>query len=207
MSIQGDLNEEEMQDIKHLMQNLNKIAKSFFQGDTENALKKALDIGDMGSLNQMSASFSYSEQIATTQTVSTYNQFPNLTGETLTGLSDLKKMLEEEFIEDLKFADLLRARWQQLREAFEQEKENIRVAGIDEVGSIKDSDISAAEQMLERVKDTVEKQPQLSPFMVPVAKQAIKDAAELVSQKEAKHVQPEKLHNDFVKKWHDWILS
>lgn len=207
MSIKGDLNEEELQDIKHLMQDLSKIAKAFFQGDTDSALKKALDIGDMGSLNQMSASFSYSEQITTSQSISTNHPLPNLTGETLAGLSDLKKMLEEEFIEDLKFADLLRARWQQLREAFEQEKENAHIAGLREVESNSDDDISAAEQMLERVKETVEKQPQLSPFMVPVAKQAIKDAAESVSQKEAKNIQPEKLHNDFVKKWHDWILS
>ncbi|NOR11457.1 MAG: hypothetical protein GQ541_08215, partial [Desulfovibrionaceae bacterium] len=32
MTIEGDLNEEELQDIKHLLQDLKKIAKAFFHG-------------------------------------------------------------------------------------------------------------------------------------------------------------------------------
>jgi hypothetical protein len=207
MSIQGDLNDEELQDIKHLLQDLNKIAKAFFQGDSERALNKALDIGDLGSLNQLSASFSYSEQIATTHTVVTYHPLPS--GDALADLKGLKEMLTDEFVEDLKFADLLRARWQQLREAFEQEKESIQALNPLEISSNeeKDDDIPASEQMLERVKETIEKQPQLSPYMAPVTKQAIDDAAEEVSQKENKNIQPEKLYNDFLKKWRNWILT
>jgi len=94
-----------------------------------------------------------------------------------------------------------------LREAFDQEKENTQLANVLEVEPENDEDISPADQMLERVKETLEKQPQLSPFVVPVAKQAITDAAESVSQKGQKKIHPEKLHDDFLKKWQNWILS
>ena len=205
MSIQGDLSDEEIQDIKHLLHDLSKISKAFFQGDTDRALRKVFDIGDMGSVSQLSASFSYSEQIATSHAVSSFPAVPE--GDALAGFTDLKEMLEDEFIEDIKFMDLLRARWQQLREALEQNNESSKIASPLEMLPENDDDIPAAEQMLNRAKNTVRKHPRLSPFIVPVAQKAIDDAAKSFNQEEEKAVNPGKLHKDFLKKWQDWVQA
>ena len=66
---------------------------------------------------------------------------------------------------------------------------------------------SVAEQMLERVRETIEKQPQLSPFIIPVANQAIDEAAASVSEMKGQDINPEKLHKDFLKQWKNWMLT
>lgn len=204
MTIEGDLNEEELQDIKHLLQDLKKIAKAFFHGDTQRAMNKALDIGDMGSVAQLSASFSYSEQISTTHSVATYHPLPS--GDMSAAFKDLQEILGENSFEDFNFADILRARWQQMLETFDSDDEEDAV--IDAMESADEANNTpVAEQMLERVRETIEKQPQLSPFIIPVANQAIDEAAASVSEMKGQDINPEKLHKDFLKQWKNWMLT
>jgi len=205
MSIQGDLNEEELQDIKHLLQDLKKIAKSFFHGDTEGAMKKALNIGDMGSIAQLSANFSYSEQISTTRSVATYQPLPSGNDMPAT-FKKLQKMVGEDASEDFNFADILRARWQQMLATFDADDEKDAVINAMETAN-EDNNTPIAQQMLARVLETIEKQPQLSPFVIPVANHAIEEAAASVAKMKGEEIDPEKLHKNFLKEWKDWMLT
>lgn len=204
MTIKGDLSEEELQDIKHLLQDLKKIAKAFFHGDTQGAMKKALNIGDMGSVAQLSASFSYSEQISTTHSVATYHPLPS--GDMAAAFKDLQEIIGEDSFKDFNFADILKARWQQMLETFDSDDEEDTVIDAMKTAD-EENNIPVAEQMLKRVRETIEKQPQLSPFVVPVANQAIDEAASSVSKTKGQDVNPEKLHKDFLKQWKKWMLT
>jgi hypothetical protein len=204
MSIQGDLNEEELQDIKHLLQDLKKIAKSFFHGDTQGAMNKALDIGDMGSVAQLSASFSYSEQISTTQSVATYHPLPS--GDIPATFKDLQETIGEDSFEDFNFADILRARWQQMLETFDTDDEKDTVINAMETAK-GNNNTPVAEQMLARILETIEKQPQLSPFVIPVANHAIDEAAAAVSEIKDQDINPKQLQKNFLNQWKKWMLT
>jgi hypothetical protein len=204
MSIQGDLNEEELQDIKHLLQDLKKIAKSFFHGDTQGAMNKALNIGDMGSVTQLSASFSYSQQISTTHSIATYQPLP--AGDMPATFKDPQEIIGEDSAEDFNFADILKARWQQMLKTFDSDDEKDDV--IDEMKTAnEDNNTPVAEQMLARVLETIEKQPQLSPFVIPVANLAIDEAAASVSEIKDQNINPNQLHKNFLNQWKNWMLT
>lgn len=204
MSIQGDLSEEELQDIKHLLHDLKKIAQAFFKGDTQMAMNRALDIGDMGSVTELSASFGYSEYISTTQSIATYQPLP---AEGIpAGTEDLQEIIADDSAEKFNFADILKARWQQILESFNLDEEKDAV--VDAIKqAYEENDIPAAEHMVERVLETIKESPQLTPFVVSVANKAINDAAESVSKMKGQQINPEKLQNDFLKQWKDWTKT
>ncbi len=62
--VQGDLSAEELEDIGKLFHELSAIAEDFYQGDLEQALTGALQIGDLGSLSSLSATFTKAEVMA-----------------------------------------------------------------------------------------------------------------------------------------------
>jgi len=115
-------------------------------------------------------------------------------------------MISEDSFEPFDFADILRARWLQMLEYFEIEDEIDAIANTIETVN-EDTDTPVAEQMFERVRETIEKQPQLSPFIVPVANKAINDAAESVSKIKGLEINPDNLQKDFFKHWKDWMLT
>lgn len=106
-SVQGDLNEQELADITRLVGELTSIASDFFSGDYDGALTRAMDFGDlsMGSVSSLSASFS-SETVIQTR-ISSYEALP-------AKADDLSDALGTDASEELKYAELLKARWQQI---------------------------------------------------------------------------------------------
>ena len=67
VSIQGQLDQQEQADLQLLVGKLEKVVKQFLGGDTEGALSKALQIGDLGTVASFQLNVQQSAQIAFTR--------------------------------------------------------------------------------------------------------------------------------------------
>lgn len=59
LSVEGDLNEEEMADIMSILDKIENLAGDFFAGELDEAVAKALQFGDMGSVVAVEANLQY----------------------------------------------------------------------------------------------------------------------------------------------------
>jgi hypothetical protein len=76
VSVQGDLNEDELQAIETLMGKINKVANAFFEGDTQAAFSKAQKIGfDMEQLAEFSVDLSSQQNVTAVSAYQQVNQF------------------------------------------------------------------------------------------------------------------------------------
>lgn len=118
--VQGDLNEEELSDIKNLFKDLYGIAKDFFNGDIEGAMQDSLQLNKhMGSLSEVNASFSQATIMASSQT---QHYIPQLQA----GFAeDFMKMEENKRTEDI-IAQTMRSQWQQIIDMLGLEKEKVQ---------------------------------------------------------------------------------
>ncbi|MFH1020464.1 MAG: hypothetical protein V1782_07620 [Pseudomonadota bacterium] len=122
LSVQGDLNAQELADITRLVTELTSVASAFFSGDYEGAMTKAMDFGDlsMGSVSSLSASFS-SQTVSQTR-ITSHSPLP--------AMADLKDLNLEDFHQnpgtdktgEPDYATLLEARWQQILKALDEMK-------------------------------------------------------------------------------------
>ena len=67
VSVQGQLDQQERADVQLLVGKLEKVVKQFLGGDSEGALSKALQIGDLGTVASFELNVQQSAQIALTQ--------------------------------------------------------------------------------------------------------------------------------------------
>lgn len=117
ISVQGDLNEQELADITRLVGELTSIASSFFSGDYESAMIKAMDFGDipMGSVSALSATFS--RQTVTQTRITSHSPLPAMAD--LKGIYDT---LGTNTSGEPDYATVLEARWQQILKALDEMK-------------------------------------------------------------------------------------
>jgi hypothetical protein len=70
ISVEGDLNKQELKDIRKALKNIIKIAKKFFKGDLDNAFVKALRLRPPDTIASLDASFQTSVSASFAQQVS-----------------------------------------------------------------------------------------------------------------------------------------
>lgn len=178
LSVQGDLSEEELADIKRLLKELTDIASTFFNGGTEAAISEAASLGELGSLSSLSASFLQTTQ--TTMTYASYHPVPTMDTDTL---KDFQKLYSDSFAEEtskINYEEILQARWQQILSMLDkpEEAESNQAPAPEEqndtltpvaVATAQD----AAAQMVGKIDETMAKHPRLSPFAGPLALEAL----------------------------------
>ncbi|HIJ89353.1 MAG: hypothetical protein OEV89_00655 [Desulfobulbaceae bacterium] len=123
LSVQGDLNEQELADINKLVGELTSIASAFFSGDHESAMTKAMDFGNLslGSVSSLSASFS--RQTVTQTRITSHPPLPAMTDRNDLNLQDLYEKLGRDSSEQLDYAELLKTRWQQILKSLDEMKD------------------------------------------------------------------------------------
>lgn len=122
-TVQGDLSAEELKDLGELFDALSVIADDFFQGNLDEAMTGALNIGDMGSLSSLSATFSKTEITATQIT----SQHPY-------AVADSKQNARDENA----VANKQQAQWKQILSYLEKRKEELEHLETKDVSKIKD---------------------------------------------------------------------
>jgi hypothetical protein len=119
-SVQGDLNAQELADINRLVGELTSIASSFFSGDYEDAMTKAMDFGDLGLGSVSSLAAAFSSQTVTETRITSQASQSSLPA--MADLEDLYRQLEADRTEARDYAALLEARWQQILKALDEKK-------------------------------------------------------------------------------------
>jgi len=183
ISVQGDLNEQELADITKLVGELTSIASTFFSGDQQGAIARAMDFGQMsmGSVSSLSASFS--NQTVTQTRLTSHSPLP-----AIADLKDLYNTLGTDTSGEPDYATVLEARWQQILKALDEMKAKetdglfarrmeptpLPVAGVNAEPS--------ARQMVSHLEQLLTDHPQLTPFAKTLGTAAMDTAARQTEQ-------------------------
>ncbi len=202
LSVQGDLNDQELADIYTLMEDLTDIAGNFFSGNLDGAMTDALQIGDMGSLSSLSATFTHSLAMSATQ-LTEYHPLPSFEG---AGdlFSELRDQLDKELTEKLNYNDLMLARWQQMND-YQKESEPPELKGKEPRTEFHAADQRAAEKMMQRIKNFSGHHPQLTPYGPSLANKAIDKA--VASLPSHSTILRDQLKYDFMNEMNNWMMS
>lgn len=208
LSVTGDLNEEELADIQNLLVELTSIAGSFFSGNLDKAMDDAMNIGDMGSIARLSASFSYNANWSASSQITDYHPVPasEELGDSLADIfAQLPEIIDQAHTDEMKYAEMLQAQWKQIKEFLEANKAD-PVPSLDPLPVQEEANTPAARQMMNKVRETVARHPRLAPFSVPLAHEAIDNKSEsmlhpaLFSQKNI-------LKDNFLQEFSDWMYA
>ncbi len=208
LSIQGDLNEEELLDIEYLLEDLSLIAGDFFNGDVDKAMDGALNIGDMGSLAELSATFSYSASWSASQL--TQNHPIPESGAFADLMEDFMNELPETIVSqenpEIEYAQKLQAQWQQIKEILEEREEVTFPPKPEPIATASAEHIPAAQKMMNRMEEMMAKHPRLSPFAVPLAHEAIDKQADKL-QHPGVFAQKNQLKENILQELNDWMYA
>ncbi|MEA2082747.1 MAG: hypothetical protein U9O82_00580 [Thermodesulfobacteriota bacterium] len=200
VSVQGDLNEEELADIKSLMDDLTTIADDFFHGRMDKAIQGAMKIDDMGSLSQLSATFSHTAVVSSRLTE--FHSMPSADSDALSRFDDLKKAAED--ADAIQYASLLKAQWEQIKEFLDRTSES--APGPQESNPVtRRHGPPATEHMMDRINKIVAKHPRISPFILPLVNRAI-DESMLNSENPGAPRMKHALWTDFLKSYDNWLI-
>lgn len=201
ISVQGDLNAEELADIQSMVQDLTDIAGSFFNGYYDQEKINDFLLKDMGSLSTLSASFTQ-RSIVQTQMVS-HHPIPALAGDLMSSITN-DPVLQESSTKETDQGEMLKARWSQMMSLLdngevtqEQKAEN----------AMQNSKEATALKMMERMQETLQTHPRLSPFAIPLANKAMNRAAH--QQPHERHAETSKayrgLSNELYNRLQRWL--
>ena len=102
ITLEGDLNEEELADIHKVLGNIQSLADDFFAGEIDEALAKAIQLGDLGSVVDLQASLQHTHSISIEQQyMAKITDIPSELHETLTEKerpitgNSVKKLIDE----------------------------------------------------------------------------------------------------------------
>lgn len=212
-SVQGDLSDNELLDIENLIDELSLIAGNFFSGNTEKALENALSLSDFGSLAHFDASFSYSAFSHSQWNVNQLNGYhplpPGLTQSAENAPSDLfddiSGFLDKNQTEEMQYAKMLKAQWQQVKDILEERKSEIAPQSDNDSG-LEEENLPAARHMLNRFEKLATKHPRLAPFGVSLAHQAIDRQVDKMDHP-AVFNQKNQLKENILKEFNQWILA
>lgn len=209
MTVEGDLNVQELADIKSLIHDLSRIAKDFFKGNLDQAMNKAMAIGDTGTINGFAASFTATSM--TSSLLSDYHPLPALYPETMgSDTTDAAAATVAPPQPDL--IDLLRGQWEQLQELLAQQTApaNETLAKEQEVTDTQAaaaSPTATAQAMLERATTTMAEHPRLSPLVQPLIDQVIDNLLASVPESQGGDDLANRLHNEFARAWRHWLTA
>jgi hypothetical protein len=209
LTVQGDLNEQELADIKRLVTDLTGIASTFFAGDAEKALASAGSLGDLGSISSLSATFLQASSAATYYT--SYHPVPQL--QMTDDLQELFDRFLPENSPEVNYEEALQARWQQVLAMLDAPgaEDEIETASPADQGMTELSQTAeqAAGQMEARLGETMSEHPRLSPFTAPLVMKALDKAFESSSEarRESKELAQamKRLQHHLFKQLQDWL--
>lgn len=224
ISVQGDLNEQELADISRLVGELTSIASTFFSGDQQSAITRAMDFGDMsmGSVSSLSASFS--RQTVTQTRLTSHSPLPAMEDLKDLKLKDIYDTLGTNTSGEPDYATVLEARWQQILKALDEMKAKemdglfarrmeptpLPITGVNAepaaLPAVPPEEL-AAQQMVSHLEQLLTDHPKLTPFAKALGNIAMDTAAR----------QPEQglpdtaralgdLKNAFLNQLHQWFL-
>lgn len=201
LSVQGDLSEQELADIGSLMEDLNSIAENFFSGNLDAAMSGALQIGDLGSLASLNATFSHSMAMSASQ-LNDFHPLPALdSGGEL--FADLSEELKANETEKIKYIDLMHARWDQMKDYLEASQENTVKPAENHIPA---GEFSSAEKMMQKVAEFAGDNPSLAPFAPSLARKAIHEAADSFPSPQTLILR-DQLNYDFMKEMNNWLFE
>lgn len=196
-SVQGDLNEQELADITTLYDSLTTIAGDFFTGDYGKAMTGALNLGDLGSVASLDASFTQTQVIASQLT--THHVLPGDSNRFIEGFNRQDPLPELD--ETFKAQDLLSARWKQISDFLDNRSKEMNKQAIEDQ---KYSQHPA--DMMTEIASTLEQHPRLSPYAVALADKAVNEGGQ---QSELGPIQNQAkkqyFRDDFLRQFHNWL--
>ncbi len=185
MTVQGDLNEEELKDISHFMTNLTAIAGDFFNGDSEKAIAGATQLGELGSLSKLSAEFTSSTAISSRSQLRSNHPLPDL-GKTSASDFGLPAFGADQ---DKLIKDAILGNWRQIDDflnrlqppaatmakptpepAPQPATPNMGVASAT-------AQTDPLQQLVRQASSFITNNPRLSPFLIPLASRAFDQAS------------------------------
>jgi len=205
-SVQGDLNDEELADIKNLFTDLQTIAADFFNGDLQAAATGALNLGDMGSISALSASFSFRATVATSLQQATLPAAGQLEG-MADNFSDPSRLRKEG--EANRYTEMIKAQWRQINGALLEaltDPDRSPEAPPPPPAAPQESQPSAGERMLQRLRRTVASHPRLAPLAMPLADNAIDRTLAENHTLENRH-RAGQLKDELQNRFQHWLLS
>jgi len=210
MTVEGDLNAQELADISSLIKDLSHIAKDFFKGHLEQAMNKGLNIGDTGTINAFSADFSSTS--ITTSRLTGNHPISALSQETMG--ADATTEASANVASDLPgFMDLLRGQWAQLEEIFQQQQAApafefpVTSQELPDTAPAATTPAEIAQAMMAKAATTMADNPRLSPLIQPLADRVIDNSAADLPKFPGAHGLANRLHTAFAQALHLWLTA
>lgn len=211
IQVKGDLNQQELADLGNLLNDLSTIAGDFFSGNFDDAVAGAMNLGDMGSLAKVDASFSNTTSL--TSALTSYHPLPDASADLFNDLMAQNAQINDKQDLDneaLSINDRLKSQWQQFLGYLEdqsgvdtKEKHHGHHKHNDEPGA-KAADVGQA--MLARAKDTLQSHPRLSPHMPALGDLALDKVPALNDNKHARHDFIKDMRQNFRDAFSQWMV-
>lgn len=202
-TVEGDLNEQELADLSNLLQDLSGIADSFFKGHMDKAVSGALGIGDMGSINQLEATFTRTSVLANYMTSShplpSFDEYKN---DFL--LEDFYHKDHHSKAKGPSLVDSMAAQWRQFVEALpEQKTADIQPPTFPPASSAE----LVGKQMFERAKETMNTHPRLTPLMPSITDLSIEQLLQKYGYAPGNSKQiSQEINKSFTNELNNWLL-
>jgi hypothetical protein len=223
ISVQGDLNDTEVADLTSLLNDLGSIATDFFSGNLEDAVNGAMNIGDMGSISKLEATFSQTSLLS--NYLSVPHPIPSFAG-LQPGPDQNDPFSPPASQTGPSMTDLLSGQWRQFLEALTSQDSDTATGdtspqwglkGHHDLASAGDqrqqqsappanSAGQAGQQMVDRSKTTMSTNPRLTPLMPSLAQLAINQAKSQFAPGLAADQFANALSSTFTKGFNDWLL-
>lgn len=204
ISVQGDLNQQELDDLSRLLDDLGSIANDFFTGHMGEAITGTMNIGDMGSISRLEATFTrtsiLSNYLQGPHPLPTWNQDFN-TDRALTSINK-KQANDVTPTDEPRGIDIMSAQWRQFLDAIIPRHSSPSIQK--DLSSV--SPDMVAKHLLERAKDTMTTHPRLTPLLPSVVDLALGQAADKRHPHEAATVLAKATITAFNSLFSDWIL-
>lgn len=209
MTVEGDLNAQELADIKSLVNDLSHIAKDFFKGNMDQAMNKAMDIGDTGTINGFSAAFTSTSM--TSSQLTENHPVPALSHDTM-GSDTTTGTAATVAPDQPSITELLRGQWEQLKKIIEQQA-TLAPATTATPQEVSDTQPAAAtpaetaQDMMDRAATTMIDNPRISPLIQPLTDRVIGNIAASMPKSSGAQDLANWLHQDFAKAWQQWLTA
>ncbi|MDD5757966.1 MAG: hypothetical protein PHI06_02665 [Desulfobulbaceae bacterium] len=203
LTVEGDLNEQELADLSNLLHDLSGIADSFFKGHLDKAIAGALDIGDMGSINKLEATFTHTSILAnylsSSHPLPSFDEYKN---DAL--LEDFHRREHHSKANGPSLTDSMAAQWRQFLDSLPgQGKSDSQPKTLPAASS---ADLTG-KQMFERAKETMNTHPRLTPLMPSIADLSIEQLLQKYGYAPASSNQiGQEINKSFTNELNNWLL-
>jgi len=200
LSLQGDLNDQELADLSALLGDLSVIADDFFSGNLTKAMTGAMNINDMGTISTLEATFSRTSVLANYLEVPhplpSFNdqQHAPLLNEVMGQAADAKTP---------SMLDSLTAQWQQFLDALTEQG---TLPSRQQPPPPDTSAAMAGRQMFDRSQQTMNAHPRLTPLLPSVAELALDRVMRQFDQGVEARQLAKDVSRHFNKEFNDWLL-